>query len=130
MTDSAYVNAGYDTVFQSGQFVNDDVDASESVMEIDATRVSRMWIQFTVAGNALTGFIVQFRCNPNAAFDTIASIASDYTAPEGPILGASGDLTTAAVGSHWIKLDVSGLDRIKFLAAGTNSVITGYFGGN
>lgn len=116
--------------FEEGVISNADVDAIEDIATIDAAALRTLWVSFTVATAPLTSFVVQFKAHSSGTFDTIASVAADYTAPEGPIKGASGDLTTAAVGSHFLKLDVEGVNEVKLRAAGASSVITGYFGGN
>lgn len=117
--------------FYGGVINNADVDSIEDIAEIDVSLMQTLWVQFTVATNPLTAFEVQFRVNYSGAFFPLASAASDYTSTAGPILGASGDLTVAGTtGTHWINLDVSGVERIKLRAAGTNSVIAGYYGGN
>jgi NADP-dependent 3-hydroxy acid dehydrogenase YdfG len=116
--------------FEEGVISNADVDAIEDIATIDAAALRTIWVSFTVATAALTSFVVQFKCHSSGTFDTVASVAGDYTAPEGPIMGASGDLTVAGVGSHFLKLDVEGVNEVKLRAAGTSSVITGYWGGN
>ena len=112
-----------------GTFSNGDVDAIETILEIHCGEAEEMWITFTVATAALTDFNVDFRAHPSGPYVTVASVAADYTAPEGPILGASSDLTIAGTsGTHWLKLNVKGVDTLRLQAAGTSSVIAGHYG--
>lgn len=116
--------------FEEGSISNADVDTIEDIATIDTAALRTLWVSFDVATAALTAFEVQFKPHSNGSFVTIASAALDYTSPAGPILGTSGDLTAAAVGSHFIKLDVEGVNEVKLRAAGTSSVVSGYWGGN
>lgn len=117
--------------FYGGAISNADVDSIEDIAEIDVSLMQTLWVQFTVATNPLTAFEVQFRVNSAGTYVGIASASTDYTSPAGPILGTSGDLTIAGTsGTHWLKLDVSAVATVKLRAAGANSVLAGYYGGN
>ncbi len=117
-------------IFDRGPFSNSDVDSSEDVLikgiPLDA---SILWLTFVVGTANLSAFTVEFRVHEDGGWASIASAAADYTSPEGPILGASGDLTTAASGStvHFLKLDVIGVQTVRIKAAGTSSTITGHY---
>lgn len=92
-------------------------------------RATTMWLTFLVGVANLSAFTVEGRVHELGGWASIGSAAADYTAPEGPILGASGDLTTAGYGStvHFLKLDVTGLQTVRIRAAGTASTITGHY---
>lgn len=115
----------------SGTFTNSDVDTSEKIVEITISHyLEVLWISFLVGTANLSAFTVEYCLNDNNYF-TVASAAADYTTPEGPVLGASSDLTTAASGStvHWLKLDVQGVEKVRIKAAGTSSTVTGSYKG-
>lgn len=48
-----------------------------------------------------------------------ASLAADYTTPNAPILAASGDLTTQAVGTGWVQIDTRGVYAVQIRAKNT-----------
>lgn len=115
-----------------GNFTNTDVDALETLAEIRIpAEAETLWVQFLVATADLTDFDVAYRLHPSAGYFSIATVAADFTTPEGPVLGASGDLGVAAAGAtvHWLRLDVRGVDQVRLQAAGANTVVTGYYGG-
>lgn len=110
-------------------FSNADVDASEDILIVRPKGRRILWVAFTTTV-ALTAFTVEGSLDPgeaSGAYFTLASAAIDYTTPEGPILGASGDLTTAAGGAtvHWLRMDVDGLHTIRLKAASTNASVAG-----
>lgn len=93
----------------------------------------RAYLQFVIARNALAAFQVVARYHGASADRIVASTAGNFTTPTagGPIAEASGDLTTAAVGTHWLRLqnlqDVESL-TIKATsgnAAGSDVTVTG-----
>ena len=114
----------------NGTFSNADVDAIETLVEVRCKDAEEMYVSFVVGTANLSDFNVDFRCHPQGGWFTVASVAADYTTPEGPILGASGDLTTAASGAtvHWLKLDVKAAHDVRIQAAGTSSTVTGHWG--
>lgn len=77
----------------------------------------RIFVGLTVAVASLTGFMIQARPNENAAFQTLFSVNTDFTAPSGILVGASGDLTTQGVGTGWFIMDTHGLYEIRILAS-------------
>ncbi len=89
-------------------------------------------VSFGLETNGVVTGTVRTNYQSSGDYLTIASAAGDYTAPEGPILGASGDLTIAAFGAtvHWLKLNVKAVHDVRIKAAGTSSTITGHFGLN
>ena len=113
-----------------GVFTNDDVDSAEDILILGVVGHETLWLSFVVGTASLTALTVELRVHPDGDWFTIASAAADFTTPEGPILGASGDLTTAASGStvHWLKMDVSGVVAVRVKAAGSSSTIAGHYG--
>lgn len=116
-------------------FSNADVGALEDLLSTNGAEswqvvhgAEQAWITFTVSTAALSDFDVLFRAHQSGGAALVASVAADYTAPEGPILGASGDLTTAAAGAtvHWLHLDLRGVYAFRLRAAGTASNVTGH----
>lgn len=118
--------------FKSGVFSNTDVDASEDVATIDVRDYNTLFLSFLVGTANLTAFVVVIKVAPGGDELTIASASAHYTSPSGVVLGASGDLTTAAAGAtpHWLRLDVRGVDTVILRAAGTSSTVTGDYGEN
>lgn len=121
-----------DTSWKAGQFSNADVDSAEDVARITVRDQDALFLSFLVGTANLTAFTVSFRLSPSGDDFVVASASGHYTSPTGVVLGASGDLTTAAAGStvHWLKLDVRGVESVLIRAAGTSSTITGDFGAN
>lgn len=103
---------------------NSDVDSLETVATFDVSNLERASFEITVATADLTAFAVQARLSGAGSFVTLYSAAGDYTSPTGILVGTSGDLTTLAVGTGWLILDVAGIDAIRFRAAGTSSSVT------
>lgn len=116
----------------SGAFSNSDVDALESIVTFNVRNNEVCWISFVVGTASLTAISFDFRLHAAGDWFVIGDVSADFTSPEGPILGASADLTTAASGAtiHWVRLDVRGVHEVRVRAAGTNSTITGHFGAN
>lgn len=115
-----------------GAFSNTDVDSAEDVLVLGTVGYTSLWLTFIVGTADLSAFTVEYRAHPDGDWASIASASADYTAPEGPVIGASGDLTAAAYGStvHFLKLDVSGVTGVRIKAAGTSSTIAGHYGLN
>lgn len=113
-------------------FSNVDVDSAEDVLILGTIGYTTLWVTFLVGTANLSAFTVEFRAHPDGDWAAIASAAADYTSPEGPVLGASGDLTAAGYGStvHFLKLDVAGVAGVRIKAAGTSSTIAGHYGLN
>jgi hypothetical protein len=117
---------------RNGTFSNADIDTIETVGEFHVRDNEEMWLSFVVGTANLSDFNVDFRAHIQGSYFTVASVTADYTSPEGPILGASSDLTQAASGAtvHWLKLNVKGVESVRIQAAGTSSTITGHWGAN
>jgi hypothetical protein len=116
----------------NGSFSNADVDASEDVVTIRCRDMEELFLSFVVGTANLGAFTVEYRVAAEGGWFTVASAAGDYTSPTGVILGASGDLTTAASGAtvHWLNLSVKAVHDVRIKAAGTSSTIAGHWGAN
>ena len=116
--------------FSRGDVLNADVDSIESVVELVSAGRTQLNISFVVGSANLTAFEVAFRYHESGDWVVVAETAGDYTSLEGPIIGCSGDLTTAAQGSsiHFLNLDVRGTYSTRIRAAGSSSSITGHYG--
>jgi hypothetical protein len=114
----------------SGTFSRTGINAIGSLGDIRVRGAQEMWLQFLVGVANFTAFAIDFRSHPLGDWFQIAGVSTDYTTPEGPVMGASEDLTTAAFGAtpHWVKLNVRGVHDVRFRAAGTNSSITASYG--
>lgn len=117
-----------------GAFSNSDVDSLETLVEIPVTEIEDLWFEFinSASGAVLTGFSIDFRLRSAGNYFVIADATADFTTPEGPVLGCSGDLTQAAADNstvHWCRLNVRGVEMVRLRAAGTSSIIAGSFGG-
>jgi hypothetical protein len=115
---------------RTGTLLNADIDTSEEVAVIDTVGYGVLAVSFLVGVADLSAFIIQGRVHPSGGWFNLAAAGADFTSPNDPILGASGDITTAADGAtvHWFKMDVLGLDAVRFMVAGTSSTITGHYG--
>jgi hypothetical protein len=115
-----------------GLIANTDVDAIEQIALIPVKGRERLNVEFTVAVASLTAFEVALQPADSASslFMVVASATADYTAPavNSAVRGASGDLTGAAAGAHWIVLDVKGVAFVRLRAAGANTTISGSWG--
>ena len=104
------------------------VSSLETIHEQVVHGASYGWLTFTVGTANLSDFDVAYKAHPGGSYATIATQASDYTSPDGPILGASGDLASASTsGTHWLHLDLRSVYSIRIQAAGTSSLIIGHF---
>ena len=106
---------------------------STVLLAIPCLGLKRLFVQFTVATNALAAFNILAKATPDSAYTTLYSSAADYTTPKGILVGTSGDLTSvASAGSGWFILDVSALAFVEVTATGSNataSVVSAYAGG-
>ena len=95
-----------------------DNSGVQDIFDIDVTGVERLAVHLTVATNALAAFQIKAITNPDdTVFVTLASASGDFTAPKGFLIGASGDITLAAVAAtHWFYMFVAGLSRIRLSA--------------
>lgn len=100
--------------------------------EFPVAGYSRIFVEFTVATNALDAFIISARSHIDAAFTTLYSASADYTTPTGLLVGTSSDLTSVSAGSSgWFIMDVASLDtvRIQASASGGTAIVSIYVGG-
>jgi hypothetical protein len=92
--------------------------------------LERIFVQIDVTVNALDTFLISGRASADATAATLYSTAGAFTSPAGLIVGASGDLTTQAVGSGWFIMDVRGLWDVTIQASGNGaSTVSIYMGG-
>jgi hypothetical protein len=99
---------------------------------ISCANHERLFVQFSVATQALDAFLVQARCSADASFATLYSAGADFTSPSGLLVDASGDLTAvAAAGTGWFVMDVRGLYEVKLLASAAvdSAAVTVFAGG-
>jgi len=86
------------------------------LLELEVERISRVIVEIAVAGFALDGFEILGRVHPDGSWLTLASLSTDYTAPSGIIVKASGNLAALAVGVGWVVVDTLGLASLKLRA--------------
>jgi len=94
--------------------------------------LERIFVQFSVATNALDAFAISAKAHPLATAATLYSTAGSFTSPTGLLLGASGDLTAVAAGSSgWFVMDVHGLHEVSVTASASvgAAVLQVYAGG-
>jgi hypothetical protein len=93
-------------------------NAGDQTLEtIPVDTLERLAIQIKVERCHLAAFKIQVRFHASGDYITLYSAAADYTAPSGLLIGASGDLTTQAVGSGWFIMDVRALESVRVLAS-------------
>ena len=104
-----------------------------TLLDLDVKDTERIYVQLVPTTQALDAFIVAILPHSNGAYSTIASAATDFTAPVGLMVGASGDLTTlAAAATGWFILDTRGLARVRIQASANvagAATVTIYAGG-
>lgn len=98
------------------------------VLTADTSSSTMLSYFMSVAVAALTGFEIQARVHPDAAWVTLFSTGAQFSNPEGDLIAASGDLTTLGSGSTgWFEMIVSGWESIRVLAtSGGTAQVTGY----
>lgn len=103
-----------------------------TIATFDVAETRRLFLEVVVAAEALTGFAVLGRANASGAFVTLASAAADYTNPNAPIQYASGDLASAAIGTHFVAIDVHALQSVRIQASSalTNATVALEAGAN
>lgn len=103
-----------------------------TLLTLPVVGITRIFVQVSVATQALDAFIVSAKAHPSATAITIASTAAHYTSPSDPIVAASGDLTTtAASGTGWFLMNVAGLYEVTIACSGAvnNAAVTIYASG-
>lgn len=90
------------------------------ILEIFTLGLTRIGVYFDVATNAIDKFVVSARFHPDAPYISLYT-AIDVTPTESPLVGAaSGTLaSTAAAGTGWFTMDVTGIYAIKITVSGT-----------
>ena len=105
---------------------------TDTVATFNVKAYTRIFVEVVVSGFAIDAFVIAARAHPSGSFLTLYSAALDYTAPSEILVGASGDLTTQAVGSGWFIMDVIGLEQVRISASSGNaagSTVVLYAGG-
>lgn len=118
-------------MFQKRGYIEDsDVATLDEVATIEVDGMKMLWLSFTMYNAALTGFTIEGRVHPQGQWFSLAAASGDFTTPVHPIVKASGNLTTAGTsGTHWMKMDVSGLHEVRIKAgSGSSAAFVGHYG--
>lgn len=109
--------------FQRGRKIPKETVAAQTVPgsstklhTIYTQGVDRIMVHLTVATAALTGFVIKAKAHGETNASSLYSVAGDFTAPAGLLVGTSGDLTTLGVGTGWFIMEVTGLDTVELWA--------------
>jgi hypothetical protein len=116
----------------SNAAVSCPASGNTELLKLPVVGITRIFVQLSVATQALDAFIIAGKAHPDATAVTIASAAADFTSPADPIVDASGDLTTiAAAGTGWFIMNVAGFYQITISASGAvnNAAVTIYASG-
>ena len=99
------------------------------LLEAVVQQVEKVSFQIDNTVQALDEFVVMGRVHPDAAYQTFASVAGDFSSPSGRILSASGALVTLAAGaSGRFDMDTSGLHSVRIEAsAAVNSAVASIY---
>lgn len=103
-----------------------------TLLTLNVVGITRLFVQISVATQALDAFIVAAKANSSATAINIASTAANYTSPADPVVAASGDLTTtAAGGTGWFILNTLGMYEVTIScsAAVDSAAVTIYASG-
>lgn len=87
------------------------------IVEIDVEMSETLGCEIAVTTAALDMFAIQVKFTGAGSYQTLFSAAGDFTSPSGLLVGASGDLTTQAVGSGWFIMECDGISKVKIQAA-------------
>lgn len=103
-----------------------------TLLTLPVRGVTRIFVQLSVATQALDAFIIAAKAHPDATAITIASAAADFTGPADPIVDTSGDLTAiAASGAGWFVMNTAGMHEVTISASAAvdSAVVTIYAAG-
>lgn len=117
------LNQGYNRVLSYRSLLVAIAQATnQDLIELDVSGIKRIFMQFDVVGQALDEFKILAKAHPDAtSWVTLYSTTAQFTAPQGVLVGASGDLTLAAVGvGYWLILDVKCFAKVKFTTSSGN----------
>lgn len=106
---------------------------STTLSEVPTTSLRRLMCEIVVSSKLLGAFSILARPTKDAPYVTLYNATGQFIAPAGPLIGASGDLTTQAVGTGWFIMDVQGMESVKITAASgdaAGSTVDIYVGGN
>jgi hypothetical protein len=114
-----------DTISGTTQFVAKNLAVScpasgnTELLKLNVVGTTRLFVQISVATQALDAFIIAGKAHPEAANITLFSAAADFTTPGGIIVDASGDITTtAAAGTGWFIMNTFSMVEITISASG------------
>src|SRR5687767_14353288 len=114
--------------YAAGAISNAAVTTLETIAVIEVGGRERLNVEFAVSGAALTGFTVAYLFAPSGTYQVVADATAEFTTPaaNSAVRGASGDLTGAAVGEHWLVLDTMGVHSVRLQgSSGTSSGVAG-----
>ncbi len=114
--------------YASGNISNPAVTTLETIAVIEVSGRERLNVEFAVSGAALTAFTVAYLFAPSGTYQVVADATAEFTTPaaNSAVRGASGDLTGAAVGEHWLVLDTMGVHSVRLQgSSGTSSGVAG-----
>jgi len=120
-----------DIIAGKAEITTSGVGALVNVGTLKVYWLTRLMCEVSVSTAALIDFDILVRAMPSASYQTIYSVACDYTSPAGILLAASGDLTTIGPGATgWFMLDVRAIDSVQLKAAsGSSAGVTVRCGG-
>lgn len=132
MAQSTTLIAGRGHEFTASNVVTVPAAASTTLLILPVTGITRIFVQISVATQALDGFTILAKAHKDATDITLFSTAAHYTSPSDPMVNASGDMTTtAASGTGWFVMNTFGLYEvtIKASAAVDSAAVTIYASG-
>ena len=88
-----------------------------TVAEIPTAKIESLFVEVTVSVTALDQFVIAGRPNADGAFNTLYSLAADYTSPTGILIAASGDLTALSAATGWFLIYPRGIEVLRIQVA-------------
>lgn len=98
------------------------VAGTTEIARLNVSGFERVFVEITTATNNLDAFSIAGRVDGSESFHTFYSASTDFTAPTGLLVGASGDLTALAVGSGWFIMETLGIEELKLTASAATGV--------
>jgi hypothetical protein len=88
------------------------------IATIDVEFANGLGVEISITAQALDQFTISARYHASGSYQTLYSLAGEYTSPSGILKGTSGDLTAISAGSTgWFIMDVRGIESIQIKAA-------------
>jgi hypothetical protein len=100
-----------------------------TLLTLPTVGIARIFVQLSVATQALDALIISAKAHPDATAITLYSTGAHFTSPAGLMKAASGDITTtAAGGTGWFVMETTGLYEVTLSASAAvnNAVVTIY----